>query len=211
MNTNFLNIRFPDDIAFGAIGGPVFNTTIIRNNANIENRFTTALKPMIHYNVGHNIKTEKQMSELLAFFRICHGKANAFRFRDWLDYSAKKQFIGNIDLPVDDQGLYYLQLNKVYNFCGINYNRIITKPIASTVVLEICNQEGFYETVDKEMFEVNELTGIVSVKALLPLKSRIFASFEFDIKARFDTDAVKCQINEGNTYTWNDIPIVEIV
>ena len=91
--TMFLNIRFPEDISYGAIGGPNFNTSIETSNNGYETRFINWLEPKSKYNVSHCIKNRQQIERLIAFFYITRGKGCSFRFKDWLDYRINNQVI----------------------------------------------------------------------------------------------------------------------
>lgn len=86
----FHEIRFPEDISYGSTGGPEFSTNIIETNNGSEYRRINLSYPRNKYNVMYNTKSKDQLVRLIHFFYIHKGKAIGFRFKDWLDYKAKK-------------------------------------------------------------------------------------------------------------------------
>jgi len=89
----FLNIRLPDDISYGAVGGPEFSTNITTLNNGCEHRNINWDYPRHLYNISYDVLNKSMIKSLLDFFFIAQGKAHSFRFRDWLDYEAKSELI----------------------------------------------------------------------------------------------------------------------
>ena len=91
---SFDEVRFPENIDFGFTGGPEYNTDIIELFSGFEQRNQNWQTPRMKFNATHAIKSGTQIATLIAFFRARKGRANGFRFRDWIDYSVTGQIIG---------------------------------------------------------------------------------------------------------------------
>ena len=64
----FDEVRFPEDISYGAIGGPEYLTKIIPLNSGNEYRNITNSLSKLKYNISYVVKTNEQISKLLTFF-----------------------------------------------------------------------------------------------------------------------------------------------
>ena len=95
--TGFHEVRFPDNIAYGATGGPEFATTVVVTGAGHEQRNVDWAEARGRWDVASGLKNQAQLDELIAFFRARKGKAYGFRFKDWTDYKATGQLIGTGD------------------------------------------------------------------------------------------------------------------
>lgn len=190
----FSETRFPEDISYGASGGPEFSTEIITTKNGYEQRNINWSSARIRYNVSHGIKTEKQLLQLISFFRAKHGKAYGFRFKDWTDYKAINQQIG-----IGDANATEFQLIKNYE----NHTRIINKPVRNTISV-------FFEEELTTGYTIDHRTGLITFNNPPELNTIINATFEFDIPARFDTDILSASIDSLHLYSWNNIPIIEI-
>lgn len=128
MPAPFLDIRFPDDIAYGSEFGPRWNTDVIRTGSGYEQRTQNWSHPLYAGDVMYGVTTEEKLSALLAFFHEVRGRTYAFRFRDWGDYQASAA-------PLVPDGGPTLQLRKVYGTGANDYVREIRKPLGATVTL----------------------------------------------------------------------------
>src|SRR5687768_14358938 len=95
--TSFHEVRFPDNIAYGATGGPEFATTVVATGAGHEKRNDNRSEARGRWDVASGLKKQAQIDELIAFFRARRGKAYGFRFKDWTDYEASDQLLGTGD------------------------------------------------------------------------------------------------------------------
>lgn len=201
MQIKFIEERFPDDISYGSLGGPQYSTNIVSGVNGFEQRNINWSEAIGIYNVAHGVKTEAQWLRLLAFFRVCKGRAIGFRFKDWSDYKAKAELIG-----VGDGISSTFKLIKSYfvnNSNDIKEVRRIKKPVEGSVKI-YCDGVEYTNTNVKHqsgevLFDKAPKTGVM-----------ITADFEFDIPARFDTDHLASSIEAQGIYSWNNIPIVEI-
>lgn len=133
--TDFINKRFPEDISYGATGGPKFSTNVIQIQNGYESRNSNWLYPLCEYDVSHGVKTMTQLKDLITFFRICRGRAIGFRFKDWTDFDIlKEESAFNLDLGLD--GKPTAQIYKTYTdeFTNTEYRKI-TKIVENTFKL----------------------------------------------------------------------------
>lgn len=195
----FLDLRFPVDISFGAIGGPGFLTDIVITNSGVESRDQTRSMDLGAWEVSHVPRFPEMYKRLQSFFRIAAGRANTFRFKDWSDFTVTAS--EGVLSPTDDAGSPPLtwQLYKRYTFGSITFDRKIVLPISAITVTGGSGVSVAYST------------GVVTVSSGTPTSW----SGEFDVLARFDTDRMHGQIIERNPtdgllVEWASIPIVEV-
>jgi uncharacterized protein (TIGR02217 family) len=79
--TGFHEVRFPDNIAYGATGGPEFATTVVATGSGHEKRNVNWSEARGRWDVASGLKKQAQIDELIAFFRARRGRAHGFRFR----------------------------------------------------------------------------------------------------------------------------------
>lgn len=127
----FLDIRFPDNISYGGTGGPNFSTDVVVINSGFEQRNANWAAARHSYDVSHAARTQAQVEELIAFFRVAQGRANSFRYKDELDYSAT---VANGLLGTGvGTGLPTYQLYKKYTNAAGTSTRKITRPVSGTL------------------------------------------------------------------------------
>jgi uncharacterized protein (TIGR02217 family) len=94
--TSFHEVRFPENIAYGATGGPEFATTVATGSGH-ERRNINWSEARGRWDVASGLKKQALIDELVAFFRARRGEAYDFRFKDWTDYKAAGQLLGTGD------------------------------------------------------------------------------------------------------------------
>lgn len=189
--------RFPDTIAFGAVGGPGFSTGVVTFASGYESRNANWSASRHAYEVSQAVRSKSDMDDLIAFFRVAQGRANGFRFRDFADYSAASGEGVLTELTANTTW----QLYKRYTSGASTSDRIITKPISSTIAF---TGGGSY-TLDAT-------TGIVTRNSG---SNPTGWSGEFDVPCRFDIDQMQHEIvsrsPQGEVLiAWRSIPLVEI-
>lgn len=200
---DFVEVRFPTDIAYGASGGGVFNTDITTSYTGYEQRNINWDKAKASYTISLANKSKTEIQNVIAFFYARHGKAVGFRFKDWMDFEAENQYIGTGD-NIKKQ----FQLVKIYESGGIEYKRTITKPVRDTVKIYI-NNILLEEELD---YTLNYTTGIITFddNNIPTNNDLITADFEFDVPVRFDSDELNISTTDLNANTWSSIKLVEI-
>lgn len=194
----FHEVQFPPKIAYGASGGPEFNTSITTTQGGFEQRNINWQKARGRWDVSTGIKNKTDMDAVQAFFRARFGKAYGFRFKDWSDFQAVGQNIGT-----GNGTLTAFQLTKTYVSGSNSYVREIKKPVSGTVKIYLNSVlQGAGYTVDLT-------TGIVTFTVAPSAGVAVTADYDFDVPVRFDTDMLSVRIDGPVQYLWDAIPIVE--
>lgn len=199
----FLTTRFPEEIAFGARGGPGFSTNVIMLGGGQEQRNRNWSKARLQWDVSYGIKTQTDYEELLSFFLAAGGRANTFRFKDWTDYrvpSSSPETLGTSDGASDQT----FQLRKTYTVGSDSYVRPVTRPVASAFVLY------FDGVAQGSGWSLDADTGLVTVTSD-PAEGTVYSwSGEFDVPCRFDTDDMSVSYDDYNNYNWPRVPVIEV-
>ena len=196
----FDEIRFPEDISYGAIGGPQYFTNIVHTSSGNEYRNINYSSSRMKFNVAYGVKTKEQMDKLLLFFRARRGRAIGFKYKDWSDFSAKNQLIG-----IGDESITKFQLKKIYKSGVSEFIRIIEKPVSNSVEVYLDNIKA-----KQEHYTIDYTAGNIIFTAPVKDKTNIFANFEFDVPVRFDMDYLPISIDGKNLYTCKEINLIEI-
>lgn len=149
---SFLEKRFPTDISLGSRGGPRWRTIVTPNQAGWETRIQKWEDIKSEYDVGYGVRSIEDGQALVAFFNEVRGRAYAFRYKDWLDYSVTDEIL-NLD------GTPTFQLQKVYGTGDNDYYRDIKKPVAGVTMKR--NATSFTD------FTLDTTTGIGTFSANL--------------------------------------------
>ena len=208
----FQNVRFPVDVSYGAVGGPMFNTTVFELSSGSEKRNINWSLVRAKYDVSYGIKTQEQMDAVREFFYARRGMAYGFRFRDWGDYQLERQEIGTTDGATQT-----FQIYKRYTSNSVNYDRNITKIVSDSDVVDYTlsvwvNGNPITEGAGAGNFSINRNTGIITLGSSLYTVSgdAIEVQCEFDVPVRFGTDHLAVSIDNFSSQSWNNIPIIEI-
>jgi len=86
--------RLLERVRLGYEAGPEFNTQVVTMDNGKEKRNQQWVNPRRRYSVPYSNITPAQYLEILAAFYAARGKANGFRFKDWLDYTATLESLG---------------------------------------------------------------------------------------------------------------------
>ena len=121
--------RFPENLSYGAMCGPEFQTEVIVVNSGFESRNINWQQARARYDVGHRGRTRAETDALIAFFRAVKGKAHGFRFRDWTDYQVTHANGRLARLPGSA-----FQLQKIYPTGALTDARDIRKPVSVSLL-----------------------------------------------------------------------------
>lgn len=190
-------LRFPEDISYGATGGPNFNTQVVTVASGAEKRTRLWETPIYEFECAHGLKTQNQLDELINFFYEVGGRAGTFRFKNWAEFILT-QDISELTRPATDTLLVW----KKYS----TYRRRITKIVDGSFKLYA---DGVQVLTG---FEVNIDTGTITLQfpASYPEGTVFTCECEFDFYVRFNTDSMPVSIDNYNVYSWNQIPLVEV-
>ncbi len=195
----FVETQFPVDISFGSSGGPEYSTDIVVTQGGHEQRNINWAEARARYNVAHGVKNQAQLNELIAFFRARKGRADGFRFKDWTDFEAVAQVLGT-----GNGSKTQFQMIKRYTSGSVNEVRTITKPVTDTITI-------YLDSVPQGSgFTVDTTTGEVTFTMAPANGVVVSADFEFDVPVRFDTDRLSASLDSYLSYSWSEIPLVEL-
>ncbi len=208
----FHDVRFPTDISLGSSGGPERRTEIVVLGSGHEERNTRWAHSRRKYNAGYGVKTLNDLHAVISFFEERRGRLYGFRWKDHLDFrssgpqtpiSPNDQTIG-----VGDGVKATFQLIKQYGLDHAPYNRLINKPVESSILLSV---DGVLKANGVE-FTLNGATGEVTFfPSDIPANGEVIhAGFEFDVAVRFDSDNLKINMSRFHAGEIPDIPIVEV-
>lgn len=205
---SFHEVQFPTEISWGAKGGPGFMTRILETASGYEQRIQEWSIARARYEVGHMIKSNDELHELLTFFYARRGRLHGFRFKDFGDYRAS-----NTGDPVDcspdegDASETEFQLIKTYSDSGNSYVRTIKKPVNNSTLRVYVND--VLQTLTTH-YTIDYSTGLITFVSPPGNGLSVQAYFEFDVPCRFDIDNVDAVLAQFNNNEWPSIPIVEI-
>lgn len=196
---SFIEVQFPVDISYGSKGGPEYSTDIVMTSGGHEQRNSNWASPRLRYNVSYGVKTETQLSTLLAFFRARKGRSIGFRFKDWSDYKAIGQILGTGNGTVTT-----FQLIKNYTSGSITETRTIKKPVAGTINIYVNS------VLQTSGVTTSTTTGVVTFTTPPVNGAIISADFEFDVPVRFDNDMLSASLDTYGIHSVQDITLIEV-
>lgn len=175
----FRDASFPRELAYGAEGGPEWATDVFTSVSGYEKRRGHFLQNRGRWTVSLLHRTGPEIASLLHFFRcVAVGKAYSFRFRDFTD----DQFANVIGTGDGVQTQF--QLFKQYRLGNQFYNRILTKPVVTTVRVTV-------NGVSTTGFSIDAFTGMLALTPAPPSGAQLAARGEFDCVVRFETDTLR--------------------
>lgn len=152
--------RFPDDIAWGARGGPLYSTDLVTVASGYETRNQNWASARLKWDVGYAVRTQSQYDALLAFFHAAKGRANGFRFKDHTDFAATVAN-GRVGAgAVGDGTPGPFQLVKRYSSGAATTDRDIAKPVTAAIY-----KGGVLQTASTH-YTLDSGTGLVTLVAL---------------------------------------------
>ena len=204
----FHEIRMPEFIAVGAIGGPRFKTSVVEAGSGHEFR-NVELSNMRHqWNVAQSIKTQEEFNVIKAFFVNRYGKAFGFLFKDWSDFIATAELIGT-----GDNATRIFQLTKTYDDGTFSNIRDIMKPRNDTDDEGDHTAKMFFDAVEQLVatWSLDTATGLVTFGG--PPAGGVLVTWtgEFDVPARFQTDIMDSRFEDYNVLSWEGIIIRELI
>ena len=206
----FHDVRFPETLSFGSLGGPERRTEIVTLASGHEERNTPWAQSRRRYDAGLGLRSLDDVERLIAFFEARQGMLHAFRWKDWADYkscpasakvSAFDQLLGQGDGLRRD-----FQLIKAYRSGDHAVERVIKRPVAGTVRMAI----GGIEQPEELEWELDASTGIVSFHQAPGEAAEITAGFEFDVPVRFDTDLIQVSVASFQAGEVPRVPVIEV-
>ena len=206
----FHDIRFPETLSFGSLGGPERRTEIVTLASGHEERNSPWAQARRRYDAGLGLRSLDDVERLIAFFEARQGMLHAFRWKDWADFkscpasakvSAFDQKLGQGDGVRRD-----FQLLKTYRSGEHKAERVITRPVAGSVRVAV----GGVEQGEKLAWVLDASTGIVTFNDAPAVQAEVTAGFEFDVPVRFDTDLIQVSVASFQAGDVPRVPVIEV-
>jgi uncharacterized protein (TIGR02217 family) len=201
----FDNIPYPFALGRSASVAPEFSTSIAVTASGHERRNSLWSDARLHFDVGPGIRSESELSDLIAFFRARRGPARGFRITDPFDNSSHgmtgtptmlDQLIGIGDgLRAD------FQLVKSYGGTEPQI-RPITRPRAETVIVSVGGAGSTAWTLTEK--------GVLRFLAAPPAGAEVRAGFRFDVPVRFAEDRLDVSAVNFAAGEAPSVPLIEI-
>jgi len=206
----FVSVQLPSDVEKGAQGGPGFKTTILILGGGLEKRNIDWATTRGRWDIGYGIQTKTDFTAVIDFFYARQGRAHSFRFKDWTDFEITAQ-----NMFTTDGSTATFQMFKRYTSGAVNFDRNLTKPLASgwVVTVNAVGQTVVYDTAPGATeVSINTLTGIVTLGSTHAATSSqaVVLTGEFDVPVRFDSDNLDISVETFDAGALPQIPIIEV-
>jgi uncharacterized protein (TIGR02217 family) len=201
MAVAFDEVRLPEQISFGAEGGPCYSTTVISTASGDEQRIAAWAGAHRRWDISFDDRDPARMDALLAFFVARSGRLRGFRFKDWSDYKATAEALVD-PYPTGST----IQLTRTYTDTGDTEVRNITKPVNNGSF--VLYKDGTALTVTTD-YSIVYTTGIVTLVSCIAAAVYTWSG-EFDTPVRFDTDVMDMRQEAVTQRSWS-VPIVEVL
>jgi len=202
----FDDVLYPFALGRTTMVSPEFSTSVAVTASGHERRNALWADARMHFDVGPGIRSEEELSQLLAFFRARRGAARGFRISDPFDFSSNgmsanpsmmDQLIGSGDGLTAD-----FQLIKSYGGETDPQIREITRPRSETIVVSV----GGLLATDWSLGEKGKIT-LASAPAT---GVEVHAGFLFDLPVRFAEDRIDISGLNFSAGEAPSIPLTEI-
>jgi uncharacterized protein (TIGR02217 family) len=193
---SFIDVQFPPEVSRWAHGGRGFNTTVTETYGGDEYRNAAWSQALGEWDVSEALRTNMPnnayyFKALRDLFMACSGQLNAFRFKDWTDYTDET---AGVFVMIDST---HFQMYKNYVKGGVTYSQIIQKPVASPAVV----------ITGGSLNALDYTTGIAHMNSGTPTSW----VGQFDIPVRFATDLQSLGLtSEGALVEWQNLKVREV-
>lgn len=206
----FHDVRFPASLSFGALGGPERRTEIVTLANGFEERNSPWAHARRRYDAGMGLRSLDDVEALIAFFEARQGQLIGFRWKDWSDYQSCKPSCAveasDQSLALGDETTTVFQLTKSYRSGDTVYRRPICKPVPGSVRAQV-GGDFVQQGAD---YEVDYGSGLLTFARPPDEGAEVRAGFEFDVPARFDTDAIMTSVSSFQAGEVPNVPVVEV-
>lgn len=201
----FDDVLYPFPLGRSTAVGPEFSTSIVTTSSGHERRNSLWSDARLHFDVGPGIRSESELSDLIAFFRARRGAARGFRITDPFDFSSNgmtgpvtpyDQVLGEGDGQASS-----FALRKRYGDLEPQ-TRDITRPNQGSVRVSIDGIEVFDWTLDDG--------GRIVFGSAPDSGALIAAGFLFDVPVRFAEDRIDVSAFNFEAGEAPSIPLIEV-
>lgn len=158
----FHDVRMPEDIERGAVGGPGFKTTVLALSSGAEQRNVNWNRSRGKWNISYGITNKSELDPVINMFYAMQGMAGGFRFKDWSDFQIGDT-INGLTSTAQEIGLgdginAAFQVFKRYDVTVTFYDRIINKIVSGTLRVFV----GGTEQLENVAYIADYATGLVT-------------------------------------------------
>ncbi len=202
----FDNVLYPFALGRSASVAPEFSTSIAVTASGHELRNSLWSDARLHFDVGPGIRSEGELSDLIAFFRARRGPARGFRLMDPFDNSSNgmtgvptmlDQLLGLGDGARTD-----FQLLKTYGGGAEPQVRAITRPRIDTIVVSVGGAATSAWTLGEK--------GMIRLAAAPATGVQVRAGFRFDVPVRFAEDRLDVSAVNFAAGEAPSVPLIEV-
>ncbi|MCR9179932.1 MAG: DUF2460 domain-containing protein [Erythrobacteraceae bacterium] len=202
----FDDVLYPFALGRNTAVAPEFSTSIAVTASGHERRNSLWSDARVHFDVGPGIRSEAELSELLAFFRARRGPARGFKIMDPFDHSSNgmtgtptmlDQLVGFGDGARAD-----FQLVKSYGNGAEPQIRPITRPRSEALLVSVGGVANSAWTLSDR--------GMLSFLVAPPSGAEIRAGFLFDVPVRFAEDRIDVSAVNFAAGEAPSIPLIEL-
>ncbi len=212
-DARFRDMRLPDFVSVGAVGGPQFKTTIVPLGSGFEKANMDWQSAACKFDIGHVAREKTLFDATRAFYYVAAGKFYAWRFKDHADYELGLSG-SPVGIGIGDGSNTSFQLIKPYSFAGFTYNRILRCIVAATYGLYVDGTQ-LVEGSGAGKFTLDLVQGLATL-GTAPASSKVVAAYcQFDVCCRFDTDWGNFTVDIGGgdggegVHSWPSLPLIE--
>ena len=194
----FIEERLLDCVSYGTVYGERFRTNIVTMRNKAESRNMEWSESQGEFTLVFAALTEPDRAEVMRIFRACRGRGIGFRLKNWVDYRAENETIGQGTGSMASYQLMITDSAGVYET-----KKTIKKPVDGTVRI--------YANGVEVAASVDPRTGIATLTA--PIGSVLTWSGEYDLPVRFDADDIQWSVDNrtGDSYVMgSDVQILEL-
>lgn len=197
------DVLYPFSLGRTTAVSPEFSTSVVVTASGHERRNSLWSDARLHFDVGPGIRSEEELSDLIAFFRARRGAARGFLISDPFDFTSNGMTgtPGPLDqlIGIGDGAQSVFALAKNYGETDPQI-RPITRPRSGTVRVSVAGSEVLNWVLGpggKILFDVAPAAG-----------AEIRAGFQFDIPVRFAEDQIDVT---GFNFAAGEAPSVPLV
>ncbi len=201
----FDDVLYPFALGRSASVAPEFSTSIAVTTSGHERRNSLWSDARLHFDVGPGIRSEAELSELIAFFRARRGPARGFRIMDPFDNSSNGMTgtptMLDQQLGIGDGARADFQLLKTYGGPEPQV-RPITRARAGTLVVSVGGTASTAWSLEQG--------GTLRFAVAPPAGAAVRAGFRFDVPVRFAEDRLDVSAVNFAAGEAPSVPLIEI-
>lgn len=206
----FDEVRLPEYIERGAVGGPGFNTTVLRLFSGRERRNQNWEETKGSWDISYGITSSETLNDVVNFFYARRGRHRGFRFKDWSDFQVGDTFTFDASTRQaigtgDGMNTLYQVFKRYTDIGGATFDRPLKKLVNGTVKVYL---DGVLQAAG---YTVDNNTGIITFSIAPGMGVVVAVICEFDVPARFDSDKLPVRTDIFDSDAKVSIPAINIV